>query len=120
MIEWAVIAEKLRFASSDAMWKALYVEQRLSITKIAERFGVSRNTVRGELLKRGLLRKQGGPNNVTGVELTSDLIDEIRREGVLAVAKRLGINYTTLYKRLRKLGLSVTDLRTSSDFVRKV
>lgn len=111
MIDWRPICTKLGYADEEAMWRDLYETQKLSITALEKRLGVSRNTIRQTLKKRGVtVRGRGGANRIT-LDLTDDVVAEVRRDGVMAVAKRLGVNYTTLYKRLRRQGIAVADLR---------
>jgi transcriptional regulator of acetoin/glycerol metabolism len=111
MTDWTTIAKTLGYASDAAMWQDLYVTQRLSIDTLSTRLGVGRNTIRQTLKKHNVvIRGRGGANN-NALDLTDEVIEEVRKNGVLAVAKRLEINYTTLYKRLRARGIAVADLK---------
>lgn len=110
MIEWKALATRLGYESEEAMWKALYDEKHLSIAALSGRLGISRNAIRATLRKRGALRKRGGANNVLE-EMPAALLEEVRRDGVMTVAKRMGVKYATLYKRLRKAGVTVTELQ---------
>lgn len=110
MIEWAPTAQRLGYTSELDMWTDLYCVRKLSISMLAVKLDVSRNTVRTSLERLNIeVRKQGGPNNLK-LDVTDGLIDEIKREGIAAVAKRLELSYTTVYKRLRARGLKVADL----------
>lgn len=112
MIEWPKVARSLGYSDDVALWKDLYETKKLSIAQISKKLDVSRNVVRENLAKAGVvMRKQGGPNNAR-VVLTDDLLDRIRKDGVAAVARDLGLDYTTLYKRLRLRGMSVASLRS--------
>jgi len=112
MINWDEVAAKLGYTSEVSLWVDLYTTRGLSISQIARKLDVSRNTIRGSLEKAGIqIRKQGGPNNQRLV-VTDELVDEIRKDGVAVVAARLGLDYSTLYKRLRNVRkLKVSDLR---------
>lgn len=111
MIDWTPIAQRLGHASEEMLWHELYDVQKLSITTLATRLGISRNTIRQALARRHIqVRGRGGPNNLV-LALTPEVIEEVRRDGVLAVAKRMELNYTTLYKRLRRAGIRVADLK---------
>jgi hypothetical protein len=100
MISWDATVHRLGYTSEADMWHDLYVHRGLSISVLAERLDVSRNTIRTSLERRHIpIRKQGGPNNQK-LEVTDALVDEVQREGIAAVAKRLNLAYTTLYKRL--------------------
>jgi hypothetical protein len=114
MIDWTGTASRLKYPSEEAMWTELYDRQKLSIAQLATRLGLSRNAVRIELAKRGVhVRGRGGANNAK-LTLTNEVLEEIRQEGVMAVAKRMGLNYTTMYKRLRKMGVTVAELRSAT------
>lgn len=111
MIEWGPLVKRLGYADDTEMWKDLYVEKQLSISQLSRKFDVSRNVVQLCLARAQIkTRGRGGPNN-SRVVLTKELLDEIRTEGVGPVAKRLKLDYTTLYKRLYQRGLTVKALR---------
>lgn len=111
MIDWDTTASQLGYDSPQAMFRDLYVTKHLSIAQIETKLDVSRNVIKEQLLKAGIpKRKPGGPNNAK-VVLTQELLDEIRKDGVRAVADRLKLSYTTLYKRLRLRKISVKSLR---------
>lgn len=111
MIEFEVLASRLGYRNEVALWEDLYVTKGLSLSQISRKLDVSRNVIRLALARAGIPpRKRGGPNNAR-VVLTQELIDEIRRDGLPTVARRLGLSHSTLYKRLRLRGLSIRDLR---------
>ena len=111
MIEWAALTKSLGYDSETAFWQDLYVEKKLSIAQLSRKLDVSRNVIRDCLKKAGVTsRKRGGPNN-SKVVLTEELIEEVRKDGIAVVAKRLEMDYTTLYKRLYKRGITVASLR---------
>ena len=111
MILFEDAAKRLGYEDEEAMWKDLYVQKRQSITALAVQLDVSRNTIRSALLRFSLeVRGRGGANNTKTV-VNDALIAEIRKDGVMAVAARLNVNYTTLYKRLRRAGVLVADLQ---------
>lgn len=117
MIEWGALSKSLGYDSTDGMWKDLYLEKKLSIGQLSRKLDVSRNVVRLELSKAGIkARGRGGPNN-SHVVLTEELLDEIRRDGLTATAKRLGLTYPALYMRLRKRGMSLTELRQAASII---
>lgn len=111
MIEWGSLVKTLGYDSEAAMWEDLYLKKGLSFSQMSRKLDVSRNVIREALIRAGIpSKKRGGPNNAH-VEMPDELLDEIRKDGVAAVAKRLGVRYPTLYKRLRKRGLSVRILK---------
>jgi DNA-binding NtrC family response regulator len=111
MIEWSALAQRLGYASDEAMWADLYDVKHLSVAALATRLGISRNAIRSTLKKRGAgMRKRGGANN-RREDLSDEIIDEVRKDGVMAVAKRMKVKYTTLYKRLRRMGMTVAELQ---------
>jgi len=116
MIEWNSVASALGYTGEVEMWKDLYTTRRLSISQLSRKLDVGRNTIRASLGKSGIvLRKRGGPNNQRLV-VTDELVEEVRKDGVAAVAKRLKLDYTTLYKRIYRVrGLTVKSLRTGSE-----
>jgi transposase len=103
-IEWEPIAAKLGYADETAMWQDLYVTRRLSVSKLTEMFDVSRNTIRYALDRAGVtIRPSGGPNNMK-IEITAEVIEAVRLHGIRETAKALGVTYSTLYKRLYRVG----------------
>lgn len=112
MISWETLALTLGYDSPLEMWTDLYVTRKLSIAQLSRKLDVSRNTVRDSIRRAGIkLKGRGGPNNRRLI-VTDELVEEIRRDGISTVAKRLEIDYTTLYKRLRNIrGLKISDLR---------
>lgn len=100
MIDLEPVFTKMGYKSESDFWIDLYVTQGLSISQLIIRLGISRNTIRARLEKHGIpIRSRGGANNQK-LEITDELINEIRDEGITPVAKRLGLSYTTIYKRL--------------------
>lgn len=98
--------EVLRLSPYDSvehMLRDLYEVQRWSIPKLMQHLGLAEVTVKSLLRHFGIkTRTRGGANNVK-VVLTEELIAEISRDGVTAVALRLGVDYTTLQTKLKKL-----------------
>jgi transposase-like protein len=111
MIEWNAIAQRLGYADENSMWRDLYDVKKKSIAALAGELGVSRNTIRHTIRARGIAVRGRGGANRNVLDLTDEVIAEVKRDGVAAVAKRLGINFTTLYKRLRKHGVDIAELR---------
>jgi transposase len=112
MIDWALLATKLGYADEVSMWQDLYTAKGLSVKQLSKKLDISRNTVRLALEDSGIeMRPRGGPNNKK-LDITDALVEEIRQKGISAVAKELGLSYTTVYKRLYRVrGLTVTALQ---------
>lgn len=112
MIDWLSTSKLMGYDDDVEMWRDLYESKSLSISQLSRKLGVSRNVVRACLEKAGIKKKKrGGPNNTRCV-VTDEMVEEIRRDGISAVAKRLGLDYTTLYKKLKRVrGLTPKDLR---------
>jgi transposase len=112
MIDWGTFAQSLNYIGEAEMWKDFYVTKSLSIGDLAKKLDVSRNTVRMRLNACGVTsRNRGGPNNQK-LELTDEIVEEIRKDGIAVVAKRLDLSYTTIYKRLYQAkGMSLEELR---------
>jgi transposase len=109
MIDWEGTAKKLGYESERKMWLDFYVARKMSVTALSEKLDVSRNSIRDALARNAVpIRKQGGPNNQK-VEITDEIIEEIREKGISAVAKRLGVTYTTIYKRLYRRSGTVVE-----------
>lgn len=113
MIKWEKLARERGFTilqedplitvgDPKAMLEALY-KQFNSIEGIASELMVSRHTVRVAFEHFNVpVKTQGGPTR-TKLVVTEDLLDEIEANGLTAVAKRLDLDYTTVYKRTREL-----------------
>jgi len=114
MIDWTPIAHRLNYPNEEAMWLDLYSVRKLSVGALAKKLDVSRNTIRTSLDRASVpVRKRGGSNN-TKLQITDELVEEIRRHGIAVVARRLHLSYTTVYKRLYRVrGLKVADLQAS-------
>jgi hypothetical protein len=111
MINWEEIAKGARYESEEAMWRDYYVTKRKTIEELTRDLGVSRNVIRERLIRCAIpVRKQGGPNN-SKIGVSDELLTEIRRDGIEATAKRMGLKYDALYKRLRKAGHTSASLR---------
>lgn len=100
MTDWTPVFSRLGYKSETEMWEDLYIAQGMSITELAKSLGVSRNKIRASLTNCGVpFRGRGGPNHQK-LEVTDELIEEIKKDGIAAVAKRLRLSYTTVYKRV--------------------
>jgi transposase-like protein len=111
MIEWNVAAQQLGYENELALLTDYYIVRKLSVAEIAEKLDVSRHALRSTLCRLGIeIRGRGGPNNKK-LAITDELVEEIRVDGIAAVAKKLGLSYTTVYKRLYHVrGLTVAKL----------
>ena len=93
-------ALQLEQSSVQEMLYELYVVRDLSLHEIATQLSVSPWSVRRYLLAAGItLRRPGGRNNIK-VELTQELLDEVSRDGITAVAMRLGVDRTNFAAKL--------------------
>lgn len=100
--ELEVVARRAGFEDYKALLTQWYLADRMSLTTIAERLYISWPRVKKHLKLYGLeIRNRGGANNVQ-VVLTMDLIHEIARDGLPAVAGRLGVQYSVLNLRVRE------------------
>lgn len=80
----------------------LYDTQRMSIEKIAKSLFTPIWTLRKRFDELGInVKTRGGRNNVK-FEVTKELYNEACRDGVLAVADRVGVDPATVELRLRK------------------
>jgi DNA invertase Pin-like site-specific DNA recombinase len=105
MIDWPKIAAERGFVTDEkgdpkAMLCSLYKEHK-SIEAIANELLISRHTVRLAFERFQIeVKGQGGAQYVK-FAVTEDLLDEIESTGVTAVARRLGVDYTSVYKRTK-------------------
>jgi transposase-like protein len=82
------------------MLEVMYKEHK-SIEGIANELMISRHTVRLAFERFQIeVKTQGGAQYVK-FDVTEDLLDEIEATGVTAVARRLGVDYTSVYKRTK-------------------
>lgn len=106
---WQPIVEALGYPDEKAMLEDLYVAQGMSIAELASRLGFSRGIVIQHLTTQNIkLRGRGGPNR----KVTSRL-SEIKDEefvNVHALAEKLGMHYSTVYKEARRRGLCISVL----------
>lgn len=97
-----LIAKRHGFESYRDLLHELYVVHRQGMIPIAQRLNISQARVRKHLLRFGFtLRGRGGRNNIR-VAFTQQLIDEITRDGIPAVASRMGIAQSVLHVRMKK------------------
>jgi transposase len=102
MIDWKPVLDRLGYASELAMWQDLYEQKGLSISELADRFNVGRTTIRDALWRRGIaVRSRGGANHHDKIVPNPELLEAVRKEGIRAVAIRMGLSKTAVYKRIR-------------------
>lgn len=115
MINWESTYTRLGYKSELEFWTDLYTTRGLSIAELATKLDVSRNTIRASLERAHIeIRKQGGPNNQK-LEVSPAIVEEIEKDGIAAVAKRLDLSYTTVYKQLHKSREAAAPPLTSVD-----
>lgn len=96
------LAASLGFENTDKMLYELYVVQRTPLKELQAKLFTPMYTLRRRLEEICVpMRSRGGRNNVKS-EITPELIDEVSRDGVTAVAMRLGIDGPALGARLKK------------------
>jgi hypothetical protein len=111
MVNWDEVATKFGYKDSAEMWTDLYINKQLSVSQLERKFGVSRNPIRAALAASGIQKRgRGGPNRKF-VVITDELIENCRRDGIAKTAKAMGLDYTTLYKRLKSRGLGPKELK---------
>jgi hypothetical protein len=102
MIDWTAVAIRLGYTTERDMWMKLYVHRGLSIPKLSEQLGVTRNSIREALLRCEIeLRQRGGVHNRRYPKMSAEDIRTIRQEGIANAARRLNIPYNTMYKRVQ-------------------
>jgi hypothetical protein len=119
MIDWKKIAKEHGFVCEDvgdpkAMLQAMYKEHK-SIEAIANELLISRHTVRLAFERYDIdVKGQGGAQYVK-FAVTEELLDEIEAVGVTAVARRLGVDYTSVYKRTKEERRRRKEQRTAQE-----
>lgn len=102
MTDFDRVAADRGHESVEHLFRDLYVRQDMSIEEVAEELHIGPKTAKRWLKKLGIqLRPRGGAQNVK-IAFTEELVQEIIRDGVTAVALRLGVDRTTLIWHLRK------------------
>lgn len=77
-----------------------YVVQRVGLTTLAERLHIAVPRLKRHLKRFGIeVHGRGGANN-TKIVVTPELVREVTRDGIPAVARRLGISITALLRQL--------------------
>lgn len=99
-IDWDTVAVRMKFPDEKAMWKGLYEERGLSIEQIANRFNVTKNTIRESLerCKITIKRKSVGSSPA---KFTPEQVAAIKLEGIGKAARRMEVPYPRLYAQLR-------------------
>ena len=114
MEHWDTLAKEMGYSSTKEMWTEMY--DRFSLASLAQRFGISQKIIRDQLIANGVGIKSRGGANFQKIEVTDALIEKVKTEGIAKVAKDLGVDKTTLYKRLYyKSGIKLRDLKNLQD-----
>jgi hypothetical protein len=97
------LAQQQGYDSFEAMVRDLYEVQHISIEKLAAQFFTPVRKFRQRMLEMGIeLRPRGGKNNQKMI-LTPATVQEVLRDGISAVAARLGVDTLTLSERMKEL-----------------
>lgn len=96
------IAHKRGYETIHHMLHELYVVAGMSINEVAEDLHISYKTAKAHIKAAGIqLRPQGGVN-YQKITWTPELRDEVLRDGVTAVALRLGVTSNTVAYHMRR------------------
>lgn len=102
--DWEVFAKTLGFPGEKEMWAKLYTDQAMSIAEISRRLAVGSATIHQRLTKHQIpIRQRGGRNNLI-INMSPELQEKVRQQGVTAVATEMGLSYNTLHKALKRAG----------------
>ena len=104
---WQAICVTLGFPDEASMLAALY--ETMSIAEIAKKLGYSKGIVERRIARAGIKKRpRGGPNR----HVTSELhgIPDEEFADVHALASKLGLHYSTVYKEARRRGLCISVL----------
>lgn len=107
--DWKPIYTALGFQDEYSMLVDLYITHEMSIGEISKRLGFSTGVVRRKLVQHKIERRgRGGPNRHITSKL-ADVPDEKFGDPV-ALAKELGMHYSSIYKEARRRGLCISAL----------
>src|SRR5688500_1257199 len=96
-------AKEQGYTGVGQMLRDLYVTQQQGLNLIMRQLMLSEHTLRKLMKLYAIpLRSRGGPNNVH-VVLSPELLAEVVRDGVKAVATRLGVDEIMFRARLKAL-----------------
>lgn len=105
------IRSKRRNIPEDEL-KRLYLEEKLDATKIAKHFGVSTNVITSRLRKLGV--KIRGSANKSPLKGKEGEVVALYKRGVPSteIAKKYGVNTTTIFTLLQREGVEIRDSHT--------
>lgn len=111
--ELEIVARRAGFADFKSLLDQWYTVERMGLTEVGERLHITWKRARKHLIRYGIpIRGPGGANNVL-IVMTKELVQEIARDGVPAVAARLGVQDSVLYARIRRhIALHPGDVET--------
>jgi len=106
--DWIKTAKSLGYENETAMWEALYLKDRASLSQLAIAFRTSTNSIRGRLQTCDIrMRNAGGANNQK-FRMTEELAKRCEDEGTTSVARNIGLSYTSLHKALKRFRAPVS------------
>jgi hypothetical protein len=95
------VARSRGYESTEKMLYDLYTVQQMPLKELAKNLFTPMWTLRKRLDEVGIqMRSRGGPNNRPWM-ITREVVEEVSREGVVSVARRLGVNEQQFRKRLK-------------------
>ncbi len=116
--DWSKEARQLGYKSAKEMFTDLYVTKRMTLSEIGNVLSASPTAINMAITNNGIqLRGRGGPNNTKSV---LDAIDDLElfTEKPLALAARLNVNKSLIYKeRAKRAGVSGKERKVSGDVV---
>lgn len=96
------IAREHGYADYRSMLYECYVVQGMSLVELARRLHIHHNRLKRHLTRFGIpIRKRGGRNHLK-IEVTAELLEETIRDGIPAVALRLGVTQSALHARIHR------------------
>jgi transposase-like protein len=91
----------------DAEWlRRRYVEDGASLDDLAAEIGCQKSALRGALAAAGVRPRPRGRRRTLRALGTEELLELIARRGHGGAARELGINPSTLYRDIRRLGIA--------------